>query len=58
MMKGIKRMLNMIAFSRLRLEEEDWKEASKMIAEVLRSQDLREGRAAFLEKRPPRFVGR
>lgn len=56
--KGIKRMLNLILHSQDRLPDATLAEAGEIMAKVLRSRDLQEGRAAFLEKRPPRFVGR
>jgi len=56
-LKGIKRILNLILRSGDRMTQDDLSEAEKIVAEVLRSRDLKEGQAAFLEKRPPRFIG-
>ena len=56
-LKGIKRMLNLVLGSD-RMAEEDRQEAEKIVARTLGSQDLKEGRAAFLEKRKPAFRGR
>jgi enoyl-CoA hydratase/carnithine racemase len=39
------------------LSEEDEREARRLLAEALASGDLREARAAFAEKRRPRFTG-
>jgi len=56
-LKGIKRIVNLIVRSGSQMDESDLKEAEAVVARVLESDDLKEGRAAFLEKRPPRFVG-
>jgi len=55
-LKGIKRMLNLILRSD-NMDADGLKEAEEIMARVMESQDLREGRAAFLEKRSPRFTG-
>lgn len=57
-LKGIKRILNLILRSEHRMDSDDLKEAEQIVAKVLRSHDLKEGQSAFLEKRPPRFVGK
>jgi enoyl-CoA hydratase/carnithine racemase len=56
-LKGIKRILKLI-FPCDKMDEGDRQETEKIVARVLQSRDLKEGQAAFLEKRPPRFVGR
>ncbi len=56
-LKGIKRMLNLVLRSD-RMAADDRREAEEIVARVLESHDLKEGRAAFFEKRPPRFRGR
>jgi len=56
-LKGIKRILNLLLGSD-KMAEEDRDEAGKIVAQGLESDDLKEGRAAFLEKRKPAFRGR
>jgi len=56
-LKGIKRIVNLILRSNIDMAADDRKESEDIVAGVLQSRDLKEGRAAFLEKRPPRFVG-
>ncbi|MBW1782956.1 MAG: enoyl-CoA hydratase/isomerase family protein [Deltaproteobacteria bacterium] len=56
-LKGIKRMLNLVVRSDP-MAPGDREEAEEIVARVLKSRDLEEGRAAFLEKRLPQFKGR
>jgi enoyl-CoA hydratase len=56
-LKGIKRILNMISESG-RLGETEIKEATRLVEDSLTSEDLKEGQAAFLEKRKARFKGK
>jgi len=56
-LKGIKRILNLLLGSD-KMAEEDRDEAENIVAQGLWSHDLKEGRAAFLEKRKPAFRDR
>lgn len=56
-LKGIKRILNMLGESMV-LSEANLKEAEGLVAGGFESLDLKEGQAAFLEKRKPRFIGK
>jgi len=56
-LKGTKRILNMLSEG-LRLSDEKLREAETLINEAFNSDDLKEGQAAFLQKRKPRFVGK
>jgi enoyl-CoA hydratase/carnithine racemase len=56
-LKGIKRIVNLVLRSDHQMAAGELKEAEKIVARVLQSRDLKEGRTAFLEKRPPRFTG-
>lgn len=56
-LKGMKKIINMIGkYSIIRLEDQN--EAQTLVAEPLNSDDLKEGQAAFFEKRSPIFTGR
>lgn len=53
---GMKEVLGLLG--RFSLPEQERARVHALRAEVFRSEDLQEGKAAFLEKRPPRFQGR
>jgi enoyl-CoA hydratase/carnithine racemase len=55
-LKGTKKILNRIGKS-LSMGAEYREEADTLIAEAMNSQDLKEGQAAFMEKRDPVFTG-
>jgi len=55
-LKGIKKILNFFGSS-LRIGPEELQEAERIITEAFNSQDLKEGQAAFFEKRRPVFKG-
>jgi enoyl-CoA hydratase len=56
--QGMKRILRLLAASHERgLTEAEREEVAGLRRRALESADLREGRAAFREKRPPRFRG-
>ena len=56
-LKGIKRVLNLV-LHRDKMAAGDRQEADEILSRTFKSYDLREGRAAFLEKREPVFKGR
>lgn len=54
-LRGIKYLLNQLESPALAPQLQ--REASRLISEAFASSDLKEGQAAFLEKRTPRFTG-
>ena len=55
--KGMKKIINMMG-TYPSLDPEDNRTAEALIAEAFNSEDLKEGQAAFIEKRKPVFTGK
>jgi len=54
---GTKKILNLLLRKRS-MNEDDLREAQSLIDRAYNSEDLKEGKAAFIQKRTPRFQGR
>jgi len=56
-LKGIKKIISMFE-KNIALNRSDLETANKLNQDCFQSSDVKEGKAAFLEKRIPRFLGK
>jgi enoyl-CoA hydratase len=55
-LKGIKKIITMFE-NNMALNQSNLDKADQIMQKCFRSDDLKEGQAAFMEKRPPKFIG-
>lgn len=55
-LKGIKKIITMFE-NNMALNQSNLDKADQIMQKCFQSDDLKEGQAAFMEKRPPKFIG-